>query len=162
MDKNVRFIAQKLNSLHTLIRWEIIWKHSYLPKHKMKMFRPDNFLTYVVSTLQCILGSFSACFRYPVKARLWFIFLVRILLFRRPRIDHFQCCKVLPSSDRFLSSAIRQTSRTKKTYEVGTVGKISGYQPEGPGFNPRPVRGLNFRRPSFATLSVDRDVKPLV
>ena len=30
------------------------------------------------------------------------------------------------------------------------------------GSNPRPGRGLNFGRPSFATLSVDRDVKPLV
>ena len=48
--------------------------------------------------------------------------------------------------------------------EVGTVGKISDYQPEGPdpGFNPRPGRGLNFGIPSFATPSVDRDVKPLV
>ena len=42
--------------------------------------------------------------------------------------------------------------------EVGTVGKISDCQPEGPGFNPRPGRGLNFGRPSFATPSVDRDV----
>ena len=46
--------------------------------------------------------------------------------------------------------------------EVGTVSKISDCQPEGPGFKPRPGRGLNFRRPSFATRSVDRDVKPLV
>ena len=46
--------------------------------------------------------------------------------------------------------------------EVGTVSKISDCQPEGPGFKPRPGRGLNFRRPSFATPSVDRDVKPLV
>ena len=46
--------------------------------------------------------------------------------------------------------------------EVGTVGKMSDYQPEGPGFNPRPGRGLNFGRPSFTTPSVDRDVKPLV
>ena len=46
--------------------------------------------------------------------------------------------------------------------EVGTVGKISDCQPEGPGFNPRPGRELNFGRPSFATLSVDRDVKLLV
>ena len=46
--------------------------------------------------------------------------------------------------------------------EVGTVGKISDCQPEGPGFNPRPGRGLNFGRPSFATPSMDRDVKPLV
>ena len=45
---------------------------------------------------------------------------------------------------------------------VGTVSKISDCQPEGPGFNPRPRRGLNFRRPSFATPSVDREVKPLV
>ena len=40
--------------------------------------------------------------------------------------------------------------------------RFSDYQPEGPGFNPRPGRGLNFRRPSFATPFVDRDVKPLV
>ena len=46
--------------------------------------------------------------------------------------------------------------------EVGTVSKISDCQSEGPGFKPRPGRGLNFRRPSFATPSVDRDVKPLV
>ena len=46
--------------------------------------------------------------------------------------------------------------------EVGTVDKISDYQPEGPGFNPWPGRGLNFGRPSFATPSVDWDVKPLV
>ena len=46
--------------------------------------------------------------------------------------------------------------------EVGTVGKISDCQPGGPGFNPRPGRELNFGRPSFATPSVDRDVKLLV
>ena len=46
--------------------------------------------------------------------------------------------------------------------EVGTIGKISDYQPESPGFNPRPGRGLNFGRPSFATPFADRDVKPLV
>ena len=46
--------------------------------------------------------------------------------------------------------------------EVGTVGKISDCQPEGPGFNPRRGRGLNFGQPSFATPSVDRVVKPLV
>ena len=46
--------------------------------------------------------------------------------------------------------------------EVSAVGKISNCQPGGPGFNPRPGRGLNFRCPSFATPSVDRDVKPLV
>ena len=47
--------------------------------------------------------------------------------------------------------------------EVGTVGKISDRQPGGPGFNSRPPgRGLNFGQPSFATPSVDRDVKPLV
>ena len=33
---------------------------------------------------------------------------------------------------------------------------------EVPGFKPRPGRGLNFGRPSFATPSVDRDVKLLV
>ena len=46
--------------------------------------------------------------------------------------------------------------------EVGTVGKISDCQPGGSGFNPHPGRGLNFGQPSFATLSVDRDVKLLV
>ena len=48
-------------------------------------------------------------------------------------------------------------------WEVGTVGKISDCQPWGPaGLNPRSGRGLNFGQPSFATPSVDRDVKPLV
>ena len=42
--------------------------------------------------------------------------------------------------------------------KVGTVGQISDYQPEGPGFNPRPGRGLVFRPSSFATLSVNSDV----
>ena len=37
--------------------------------------------------------------------------------------------------------------------------KISDCQPEGSRFNPRPGRGLNFGWPSFATPSVDRDVK---
>ena len=46
--------------------------------------------------------------------------------------------------------------------EVGTVSKISDGQAEGSGFNTPPGRGLNFRRPSFATQSVDRDIKPLV
>ena len=46
--------------------------------------------------------------------------------------------------------------------EVGTVGKIFDYQPEGSGFNPRPGREFNFGRPSFTTPTVDRDVKPLV
>ena len=45
--------------------------------------------------------------------------------------------------------------------DVSAIGKVSDYQPEGPGFNPRPGRGLNFGRPSFVTTSVDRDVKPL-
>ena len=46
--------------------------------------------------------------------------------------------------------------------EVSIVGKISDCQPEGPGFNPWPGRGLTFGQPSFATPFVDRDVKPLV
>ena len=62
--------------------------------------------------------------------------------------------------------SVRINERTcianKRVCEVGTVGKISDYQPEGHGFNPRPGRGLNFGIPSFATPSVDRDVKPLV
>ena len=52
--------------------------------------------------------------------------------------------------------------KQKCVCEVSAVGKISDCQPGGPGFNPRPGRGLNFGRPSFATPSVDRDVKPLV
>ena len=35
--------------------------------------------------------------------------------------------------------------------EVGTVAKISDYQPEGPRFSPRSYRGLNFGQSSFAT-----------
>ena len=46
--------------------------------------------------------------------------------------------------------------------EVGTVSKISVGQAEGSRFNTPPGRGLNLRRPSFATPSVDRDVKLLV
>ena len=46
--------------------------------------------------------------------------------------------------------------------KVCTVGKIAECQPEGPGFNPWPGRGLNFGRPSFATPSVDKNVKPLI
>ena len=46
--------------------------------------------------------------------------------------------------------------------EASTVRKISDCQPRGPGFNSRPGRGLNFGRPSFATPSMDRGVKPLV
>ena len=46
--------------------------------------------------------------------------------------------------------------------KVGTVSKISDCQPDGPGFNPQVGRGLNLGCPSFATPSVDRDVKPLV
>ena len=42
------------------------------------------------------------------------------------------------------------------------VRSLHGFQPEGYGFNPRPGWGLHFRRPSFATPSVDRDVKPMV
>ena len=56
----------------------------------------------------------------------------------------------------------KKAGKWKSVCEVGTVGKISDCQPEGPGFKPRPGRGLNFGQPSFATPSVDRDVKPLV
>ena len=52
--------------------------------------------------------------------------------------------------------------KTLPLCEVGTVGKTSDCQPGDPEFNPWPGRGLNFGRPSFATLSVDRDVKPLI
>ena len=46
--------------------------------------------------------------------------------------------------------------------EVGIVGKISDYQLEGPGFNPRSGRGLKFGQPPVATPSIGREVKPLV
>ena len=47
--------------------------------------------------------------------------------------------------------------------EVGTVGKISDCHPRGPEFNPRPGQGLNIELFFFRyTVSVDRDVKPLV
>ena len=40
--------------------------------------------------------------------------------------------------------------------EVSAAGKISDYQPRGPGFNSRIGRqGLNYGRPSFATPSAD-------
>ena len=45
--------------------------------------------------------------------------------------------------------------------EVVAVGQNSDCQPEGPGLNLQSGQGLNFGQPSFATLSVDRDVKPL-
>ena len=46
--------------------------------------------------------------------------------------------------------------------EVSAAGRISDCQPGDPGFISRPGPGFNFGRPPFATLSVDRDVKPLV
>ena len=46
--------------------------------------------------------------------------------------------------------------------QVSAVCKISYCQPGVPGFNPRSGRGLNFGRPSFTTLCVGRDVRPLV
>ena len=47
--------------------------------------------------------------------------------------------------------------------EVSAVGWISDYQPEGPGFNPRPGSRVELRA-TFTTPAprVDRDVKPLV
>ena len=58
------------------------------------------------------------------------------------------------------SKRIAQPYRDTSVCEVSAVGKISDCQPGGPEFNPRPGRELNFGRPSFATPSVDRDVKP--
>ena len=46
--------------------------------------------------------------------------------------------------------------------EVGTAGKISDCQREAPGFKHRLGREFSFGRSSFATPSVDKDVKPLV
>ena len=45
--------------------------------------------------------------------------------------------------------------------EVGAVGNFSDCQPGGPEFNPW-SRVESVRRPSLATLSVGRDVKPLL
>ena len=44
---------------------------------------------------------------------------------------------------------------------LAQLAKSLTVKPEGPGFNPRPGQGLNFGRLSFATPSMDRDVKPL-
>ena len=68
----------------------------------------------------------------------------------------------VPSKTEKIIESSEKLFNPKTRCEVGTVGKISDCQPGGPGFNPRPGRGLNLGRPSFATLSVDRDVKPLV
>ena len=46
--------------------------------------------------------------------------------------------------------------------EVSAAGKISDCKPEGPGFKLRRDREFGFGQPSFATPSVERDVKPLV
>ena len=79
------------------------------------------------------------------------------------RCRHHMKDRALPSRYH-MTSSLHQDCRypSKCVCEVGTVSKISDCQPEGPGFKPRPGRGLNFRRLSFATPSVDRDVKPLV
>ena len=52
--------------------------------------------------------------------------------------------------------------RPLEVCEASAVGWISACQPGGPGFNPRPGRGLNFEIPSFASTPVDKDVKSLV
>ena len=44
-------------------------------------------------------------------------------------------------------------------YEVSAVAEFSDCQTEGPELSSRPGRGLNFARPSFTTLFVNRDVK---
>ena len=71
---------------------------------------------------------------------------------------------MIRSSPRISNGVVRSFchSDRSRVCKVGTVSKISDCQPEGPGFNPRLGRGLNFGCPSFATPSVDRDVKPLV
>ena len=49
------------------------------------------------------------------------------------------------------------------TYIIMIVcARLADYQPDGHWFNPRPARGMNFERSSFAALSEDMDVKPLV
>ena len=45
--------------------------------------------------------------------------------------------------------------------EVYTVDKISDCQSESPRFKPEAGEELNFGQPSFATLSVDRDINIL-
>ena len=61
-----------------------------------------------------------------------------------------------------VSSLENYFQQCRSLNEVSTVGKIFECQPESPGFNPGPGRGLNFGRPPFATPSVDEDVKPFV
>ena len=69
----------------------------------------------------------------------------------------------IPCTTRFSGFICKKKAAGKGSFHARKhIGKISDYQPEGPGFIPRPGRGLNFGRPSFSTPSVDRDVKPLV
>ena len=52
----------------------------------------------------------------------------------------------LRNKDKHLLSGIKGvlliSYNSQTRCEVGTVGKISDCQPEGPGFNPRPGRGI--------------------
>ena len=47
-------------------------------------------------------------------------------------------------------------------YTIPSVSEVSAVGQGGPGFDPQPGRDLNLLRPSFATPSVDRDLKLLV
>ena len=71
-------------------------------------------------------------------------------------------CTICTYSTLYTKSYMYKINSITHVCEVGTVGKISDCQPGGPGFNPGTGWWLNFGRPSFTTLFVDRDVKPLV
>ena len=82
---------------------------------------------------------------------------------REPFLRYASCCAVLFNKHVLIPyPAVAQKCRHGSVCKVSAVGMTSDCQPEGPGFNLRPGRGLNFERPSFATPSIDRDVKPLV
>ena len=64
--------------------------------------------------------------------------------------DHLSSSCILACKTHTVSScrSTRKCCITQRSIlsgeQVVTVGKISACQPEGPGFNPRPGRGLNF------------------
>ena len=95
-------------------------------------------------------------FRFLCLSLILFRFLVLILILQGYEYALYsQLPLITMSKDSFLEFS-------SVCLEVSAVDEISDCQPGGSGFNPRPGRGLNFERPSFATPSVDRDVKLLV
>ena len=84
---------------------------------------------------------------------------------RKSLKNNWQSSEVFEKNSETVQNGFKMSEKSSEILgsvcDVGTVGKISDCQPEGPSFKPRPGRGLNFGRPSFATPSVDRDVKAL-